>query len=176
MGDSKTTNFSSSNFYAIMVVQESSTSSIVTHKSKKKQHAHVSSGLRNHYSELFTWMAGLIFKKSCNTAAIAAITQFVTDLALLTEQNQQLKDQLNWHNHSQESTSPRVLMIVSVVNSQYSTYTCINTSLSIVQICLYYGELVILGNIILICFPTVPIILQIHTFYHKTTSIGVVFF
>ena len=29
-----------------------------------------------------------------------AITSFVTDLALITEENQQLKDQLNQQNHS----------------------------------------------------------------------------
>ena len=28
----------------------------------KKQHVHARSGLHNHYSELFTWMAGLSFK------------------------------------------------------------------------------------------------------------------
>ena len=35
---------------------------VVSREAKKKQHARVFSGLRNHYSELFTWMEGLIFK------------------------------------------------------------------------------------------------------------------
>ena len=30
-------------------------------EANKKQHAHVSLGLHNYYSELFTWMAGLNF-------------------------------------------------------------------------------------------------------------------
>ena len=37
------------------------------------------------------------FLKCCTSAAITAIAQFIIDLALLTEWNQQLKDQLNWH-------------------------------------------------------------------------------
>ena len=32
---------------------------VVSRETKKKQHAYMSSGLRNHYSELFTWMAAL---------------------------------------------------------------------------------------------------------------------
>ena len=32
---------------------------VVSHAAKKKQHAHTSSGLCDHYSELFTWMAAL---------------------------------------------------------------------------------------------------------------------
>ena len=34
---------------------------VVSREAKKKQHAHVSSGLRNHYNELFTQMAALKF-------------------------------------------------------------------------------------------------------------------
>ena len=34
---------------------------VVSHEAKKKQHAHTSSGLCDHYSELFTWMAALKF-------------------------------------------------------------------------------------------------------------------
>ena len=34
---------------------------VVSRKAKKKQHARASSGLRDHYSELFTWMAALKF-------------------------------------------------------------------------------------------------------------------
>ena len=34
---------------------------VVSREAKKKQHAHASSGLRNHYSELFTRMAALKF-------------------------------------------------------------------------------------------------------------------
>ena len=33
-----------------------------SHEVKKKQHAHMSSGLRDHYSELFSQMAALNFK------------------------------------------------------------------------------------------------------------------
>ena len=34
---------------------------VVSREAKKKQHALASSGLRDHYSELFTWMAALNF-------------------------------------------------------------------------------------------------------------------
>ena len=34
---------------------------VVSHEAKKKQHARASSGLRDHYSELFTRMAALKF-------------------------------------------------------------------------------------------------------------------
>ena len=34
---------------------------VVSHEGKKKQHARVSSGLRDRYSELFTQMAALKF-------------------------------------------------------------------------------------------------------------------
>ena len=34
---------------------------VVSREAKKKQHARASSGLRDHYSELFTWMAALKF-------------------------------------------------------------------------------------------------------------------
>ena len=34
---------------------------VVSREAKKKQHACASSGPRNHYSELFTWMAALKF-------------------------------------------------------------------------------------------------------------------
>ena len=37
---------------------------VVSHKAKKKQHAHVSSGLRDHYSELFTQLAALKFENA----------------------------------------------------------------------------------------------------------------
>ena len=37
---------------------------VVSHKVKKKQHARESSGLRNIYSELFTWMAALKFENA----------------------------------------------------------------------------------------------------------------
>ena len=40
------------------------------------------------------------FLKCCTSAAITAIASFIIDLALLTEWNQQLKDRLNWHDHS----------------------------------------------------------------------------
>ena len=34
---------------------------IVSREAKKKQYARTSSGLRDHYSKLFTWMAALSF-------------------------------------------------------------------------------------------------------------------
>ena len=34
---------------------------VVSREAKKKQHAHASSGLHDHYSKLFTWMAALKF-------------------------------------------------------------------------------------------------------------------
>ena len=34
---------------------------VVSRKAKKKQHALAYLGLRDHYNELFIWMAGLIF-------------------------------------------------------------------------------------------------------------------
>ena len=34
---------------------------VVSREARKKQHAHSSSGLRDYYSEIFTWMAGLNF-------------------------------------------------------------------------------------------------------------------
>ena len=37
---------------------------VVNHEAKKKQHVHASSGLRDHYSELFTWMAALKFQNA----------------------------------------------------------------------------------------------------------------
>ena len=37
---------------------------IVSYEAKKKQHARVYSGLCDHYSELFTWMAALKFENA----------------------------------------------------------------------------------------------------------------
>ena len=37
---------------------------VVSREAKKKQHAHTSSGLCDHYSELFTWMAALKFENA----------------------------------------------------------------------------------------------------------------
>ena len=37
---------------------------VVSRKAKKKQHAHTSSGLHEHYSKLFTWMAALKFENA----------------------------------------------------------------------------------------------------------------
>ena len=37
---------------------------VVSREAKKKQHARASSGLRDHYSELFTWMAALKFENT----------------------------------------------------------------------------------------------------------------
>ena len=38
--------------------------SVVSHEVKKKQHARALLGLRNHYSELFTWMVALNFENA----------------------------------------------------------------------------------------------------------------
>ena len=64
-----------------------------------KQHMRTSSSLCYHYSELFTWMAALLLKYY-GSAAITGIAQSIMNVALLTEWNQQLKDQLNQHNYS----------------------------------------------------------------------------
>ena len=37
---------------------------IVSHETKKMQHARASSGLRDHYNELFTWMVALNFENA----------------------------------------------------------------------------------------------------------------
>ena len=37
---------------------------VVSREAKKKQHAHASTGLPDHYSELFTWMAALKFENT----------------------------------------------------------------------------------------------------------------
>ena len=51
---------------------------VVSREAKKKQHACVSSGPRDHYSELFTRMAAQILK-CCNSATIAVLlTQLQT--------------------------------------------------------------------------------------------------
>ena len=63
---------------------------IVSQEAKKKHHVCQFSRLCNHYKFL-----------KCSAAITAMnITQFITNLALLTEWNQQLKDGLNQHNHS----------------------------------------------------------------------------
>ena len=54
-------------------------------------------GLRDHYTQLYTWITAL---KICSSAAITAIDLFITDYHLLTDQNQQPNDGLNCHNHS----------------------------------------------------------------------------
>ena len=43
---------------------------------------------------------------------------FITDLALLTEWNQELKDQLNRQNHSEKQASPRLSVLVSVTRAK----------------------------------------------------------
>ena len=53
--------------YACLSLQLKAGGSILTvmsHEAKKKQHAFASSGLRDHYSELFTWMEALKFKNA----------------------------------------------------------------------------------------------------------------
>ena len=47
---------------------------VVSCEAKKKQHARMSSGLRDHYSELFTQMAAIEFEN----AVIQPITDLVT--------------------------------------------------------------------------------------------------
>ena len=44
-----------------LVEMDVSRLTVVSREAKKKQHARVSSGLRDHYSELFTQMAALKF-------------------------------------------------------------------------------------------------------------------
>ena len=71
---------------------------LVSHEAKKKQHARTYSGLQDHYIELFTQMAGLIFKMLKLSCYLNY--QFITDLILIiTEWNQHLKDQFNLHNY-----------------------------------------------------------------------------
>ena len=57
----------------------------------KEQHSCASSGLHDQYSELFTWMAVLIFKMR-SSIAVTAIAYFIINLALLTEWDENLKD------------------------------------------------------------------------------------
>ena len=45
----------------------------VMSREAKRLHVHVSSGLCDHYNELFTWMVALNFK-CCISATITAIT------------------------------------------------------------------------------------------------------
>ena len=45
----------------VLAYQDSSRLTVVSREAKKKQHARASSGLRDHYSELFTRMAALKF-------------------------------------------------------------------------------------------------------------------
>ena len=47
--------------YIHMYVHNRSRLTVVSREAKKKQHARASSGLRDHYSELFTRMAALKF-------------------------------------------------------------------------------------------------------------------
>ena len=46
---------------------------VVSREAKKKQHARESSGLQDHYSELFTWMAALKFENAITQATIAVL-------------------------------------------------------------------------------------------------------
>ena len=48
---------------------------VVSREAKKKQQAHMSSSLRDHYSELFSWMAALKFEN--------AVTQSPSSFAYL---------------------------------------------------------------------------------------------
>ena len=47
---------------------------LVSSKAKNKQHAHASSGLHNHYSELITPDGNSKILKCCSSATITAIT------------------------------------------------------------------------------------------------------
>ena len=47
---------------------------IVSHEAKKKQHAHESSGLHDHYSELFTRMHGSSIILKCYNSATKAVS------------------------------------------------------------------------------------------------------
>ena len=46
----------------------------------RSQHVCTSQGLHDHYSELFTWMAALIFLNVVTQPSITAIAKFVSDL------------------------------------------------------------------------------------------------
>ena len=46
----------------------------------KKQHADTSSGLRDHYSELFTWMEALKFENAI-TQLLLQFAYLITDIA-----------------------------------------------------------------------------------------------
>ena len=48
-------------FIPLMKLPRESRLTVVSREAKKKQHACASSGPRDHYSELFTWMAALKF-------------------------------------------------------------------------------------------------------------------
>ena len=80
-------------------------------EAKKKQHACTSSGLRDYYIQLFTDSRSN-FLKCCTSATITAITQFITDLALFTKWNQEIKDRLNQRCHSEEPASPQALVLI----------------------------------------------------------------
>ena len=84
----------------------------------KKQHAHASSDLRDHYtnySELFTRMAGMKFLKCCSVAAIS----LQLSLNLLQTYNVLLSGTNSWRidNNLAQSVSPRVLALVSVTTA-----------------------------------------------------------
>ena len=74
--------------------------------------------------------------KCCSSAAITAITWFITDLVLLTEWNQQLKDRFNWDNHSEELASSQILALISVNTA--NTWLTHALILNLVLLC--YGE------------------------------------
>ena len=111
----------------------------VSHEAKKKQHVCSFSGLRNHYSELFTRMAALFFKMlqlshyySYRLVYYRPITFYrVEPIAegsiksaqtfLRTNQSTNFGAHFRGYN-------------------QYSTYTCINTLLTTILISLCYDE------------------------------------
>ena len=53
---------------------------VVSHEAKRKQHARVSLGLRDHYSKLFTQMAALKFENAVTPCHHSSFAYLITDL------------------------------------------------------------------------------------------------
>ena len=112
---------------------------VVSCEAKKKQHARVFSGLRNHYSELFTRMRGLIFKMLyLNGYYSYRLVYYRPSTSYQVEP----KDE------GSIKSAQRFLRTIHSASfgtcfrgySQYSTYACINTLLTTLLIPLCYGE------------------------------------
>ena len=53
---------------------------VVSHEAKKKQHAHTSSGIHDHFNELFTRMAALKFENAVTQPPYSSFACLITDL------------------------------------------------------------------------------------------------